>query len=115
MAVTIRSDDTDSVPHVYVVQWSDGSYYVGSTWDLERRVSEHNDGVGAAYTRKRRPVTLVWSAPYDRVDEAYAMEKRIQGWSRAKREALIAGEVERLPGLASRSWAARRARTPPVS
>ncbi|QBX57084.1 GIY-YIG nuclease family protein [Nocardioides seonyuensis] len=98
------------MPHVYIVRCSDSSYYVGSTWDLERRMSEHNQGVGAAYTRHRRPVELVWHADYDRVDEAYAMEKRIQGWSRAKREALISGDTDLLSSLASRSWHDRRAR-----
>ena len=82
----------------------------GSTWDLERRVSEHNLGLGAAYTRRRRPVELVWAGDYERVDEAYAMEKRIQGWSRAKRQALIDGRTDELTPLSSRSWAARRAR-----
>jgi putative endonuclease len=100
------------MPHVYILRCSDDSFYVGSTWDLERRVSEHNLGLGAAYTRRRRPVELVWSAAYDRVDEAYAMEKRIQGWSRAKRQALIDGCTDALSTLASRSWAARRARRP---
>ena len=98
------------MPSVYIVRCADDSFYVGSTWNLERRVSEHNLGLGAAYTRRRRPVTLVWSAEYDRVDEAYAMEKRIQGWSRAKRQALIDGRTELLAELSSRSWAARRAR-----
>jgi putative endonuclease len=101
------------VPHVYLLRCSDDSFYVGSTWDLERRVSEHQLGLGAAYTRRRRPVELVWSAAYDRVDEAYAMEKRIQGWSRVKRQALVDGDLDLLPGLASRSWAARRARQQP--
>ena|GEM_PF-6277466 len=50
---------------------------------------EHNEGVGAAYTRRRRPVRLVWTGEFERIDEAFAMEKRIQGWSRAKRQALI--------------------------
>jgi putative endonuclease len=99
------------MPHVYILRCSDDSFYVGSTWDLERRVSEHNLGVGAAYTQRRRPVELVWSAAYDRVDEAYAMEKRIQGWSRAKRQALIDGRTDALSTLSSRAWAARRART----
>ncbi len=95
---------------VYIVQCSDGSYYVGSTIDLEARVEQHNRGDGATYTRRRRPVVLRWSAYYDRVDEAYAMEKRIQGWGRRKREALIDGRVELLPDLSSRSWASRRRR-----
>ena len=97
------------MPSVYILRCSDDSFYVGSTWDLERRVGEHNLGLGAAYTRRRRPVELVWSAWYDRVDEAYAAEKQIQGWSRAKRQALIDGRTGLLSGLSSRSWASRRA------
>jgi len=55
--------------------------------------------MGSAYTSKRLPVELVWAAEFDRIDDAYLLEKRIQGWSRAKREALIAGEFDALPGL----------------
>ncbi|WP_269937026.1 GIY-YIG nuclease family protein [Arthrobacter sp. HY1533] len=92
--------------HVYILRCSDGSYYVGSTIDLERRLVQHNAGEGAAYTRHRLPVTLVWAQQYDRVDTAFALEKQIQGWSRAKREALIEGRLSDLPGL-SRSRQAR--------
>jgi len=98
------------MPHVYILRCSDGSFYVGSTRDLERRVFEHNEGVGAAYTRRRRPVELVWSGECERIDEAFAMEKRIQGWSRAKRQALINDRTDELGPLSSRSWAALRAR-----
>jgi putative endonuclease len=94
----------------YIVRCVDDSYYVGSTVDLERRLSEHNLGLGAAYTRRRRPVVLVWSAEFERVDEAFAFEKQVQGWSRRKREALIAGELDVLPMLASRSRKARASR-----
>ncbi|GAA3833555.1 GIY-YIG nuclease family protein [Nocardioides panacisoli] len=94
----------------YIVECADGSYYVGSTTDLDRRIWEHNEGVGAAYTRRRRPVELVWCAQFARVDEAFAFEKRVQGWGRAKRQALIEGRTEDLGDLASRSWAARKAR-----
>ena len=100
----------NGVPHVYILRCADDSFYVGSTWDLERRLSEHNLGLGAAYTRRRRPVTLVWCGDYERIDEAYAMEKRIQGWSRAKRQALIDGRTDDLTPLSSRSWAAKQAR-----
>jgi predicted GIY-YIG superfamily endonuclease len=86
----------------YILRCSDGSYYVGSTTDLARRVSEHDLGLGAAYTRRRRPVVLVWSAEFSRVNEAFAFEKRVQGWGRKKREALISGALHELPGLASR-------------
>jgi putative endonuclease len=98
---------------VYILECRDGSFYVGSTTDLERRLSEHNEGIGADYTRRRRPVRLRWSASYDRVEDAYLMEKRLQTWGRAKRQALIDGDVGLLSSLASRSWAARRERGKP--
>jgi predicted GIY-YIG superfamily endonuclease len=94
----------------YIVRCADDSYYVGSTVDLERRLSEHNLGLGAAYTRRRRPVVLVWAGEFDRIDEAFAFEKRVQGWGRRKREALIAGELGALPMLASRCREARSLR-----
>ena len=87
------------MPHAYIVECCDGSYYVGSTWDLERRIGEHNLGLGAAYTRRRRPVRLVWSTEFSRIEEAYLLEKQIQGWGRAKRQALIDGRLEDLPAL----------------
>ena len=73
----------------YILRCSDDSYYVGSSVELERRVSEHQLGLGAAYTRKRRPVELVWVGEFGRVDQAFAFEKQVQGWNRRKREALI--------------------------
>jgi putative endonuclease len=86
----------------YILECNDGTYYVGSTIDLERRISQHNLGLGAAYTRlrRRRPVTLVWCAQFNRADDAYAFEKQIQNWSRAKRQALIDGRLDDLPALA---------------
>ncbi len=89
---------------MYILECADGSYYVGSTRDLERRLSEHNLGKGAKYTIKRRPVKLVFSAQFDQVSDAYAAEKKVQGWGRAKREALIRGEYEALPGLARKDF-----------
>jgi putative endonuclease len=92
------------MPFVYILRCSDGSYYVGSTRDLERRVFQHNHAVDDAclYTRSRRPVELVWSAEVEHVGIAYGLEKQIQGWGRKKREALIRGDFEILPELASR-------------
>ena len=88
------------MPHTYLVRCSDGTFYCGSTWHLERRVSEHNLGFGAAYTRIRRPVTLAWSVQLDSIRDAYFLEKQIQGWSHAKRLALVEGRLEDLPKLA---------------
>ncbi|HWJ66036.1 MAG TPA: GIY-YIG nuclease family protein [Nocardioides sp.] len=91
----------------YILECADGSFYVGSTVDLDRRISEHNLGLGAAYTRRRsrRPVRLAWAAHFARVDQAFAFEKRVQGWGRAKRIALIEGRWEDLPELSSRGFA----------
>jgi putative endonuclease len=87
--------------YVYIVRCADGSYYVGSTRVLERRVWEHNHtDVGAEYTRRRRPVELVWSHECEHIGIAFALEKQIQSWSRAKREALIEGRFSELPALA---------------
>jgi putative endonuclease len=89
---------------MYILQCADGSFYVGSTFDLDGRVWEHNQGLGAVYTRRpgRRPVTLVYAADFDRIDEAFAFEKRVQGWRRAKRIALIEGRFDDLPELSRR-------------
>ena len=87
------------MPYVYILCCADNSYYVGSTRNLDRRLSEHSTGVGAAGTRSRLPVKLVFAEEYPRVDEAYEREKQIQGWSRKKREALIRMHAEELPGL----------------
>jgi putative endonuclease len=94
---------------VYILECSDGSYYTGSTIDLERRFFQHASGVGgAAYTRRRLPVKLVFAEEYARVDEAYAREKQIQGWSRAKRQALIARSYESLPNLSGSLYKRRK-------
>ena len=73
-----------------MVRCSDGSFYVGVTNDADRRIAEHNLGVDPdCYTFIRRPVELVYSAEFHWVDEAIAWEKRLKGWSRAKKLALI--------------------------
>jgi Predicted endonuclease containing a URI domain len=79
------------MPYVYILECSDGSYYVGSTIDLERRLAQHQAGEGALYTRSRRPVTSVFYEEFDRIDDAYARQKQVQNWSRSKRKGLIEG------------------------
>ena len=94
---------------MYILECADGSYYVGSTVNLDARLWQHNEGLGAAYTRRRRPVKLVCALDFARIDEAFAFEKMVQGWSRKKRIALIEGRWGDLPKLASRAWAFRDA------
>jgi putative endonuclease len=85
---------------MYILECADGSYYTGSTWDLERRLWEHQSGLGAKHTAKRLPVKLVFCEECDRVEDAYAREKQIQGWSRKKKQALMAGDWDRMHQLA---------------
>ena len=92
---------------MYILRCGDGTFYVGSTWDLARRVEQHVSGQGGAYTSKRLPVVLVFSVEFDRIEDAYALEKRVQGWSHEKRLALVEGRLGDLPALSSR----RRPRT----
>ncbi|MFJ4165240.1 GIY-YIG nuclease family protein [Microbacterium sp. NPDC089698] len=96
--------------YAYILRCSDGTFYAGSTNDLERRLEQHTAGEGAVYTRRRRPVTLVWHAEFERVDEAFAWEKRIQGWSHAKRAAFIEGGLDAIRGWSAASRRASRPR-----
>ena len=91
------------MPWVYILECSDGSYYVGSTWNVEHRVWQHGQGLGSEYTKVRRPVRLRYAAETGSIQEAYGWERRIHGWSRAKKEALIDGRWSDLPGLAANS------------
>jgi len=84
---------------VYIVKCSDESYYTGVTSNLEQRINEHNYGIFKGYTSKRLPVTLVLSNRFSDVREAIRAEKQIKGWSRAKKEALIEGDFEKLVKL----------------
>ena len=89
------------MPFTYILRCSDGSLYVGSTrFDVHQRVYQHNLGEGSRYTACRRPVELLWCAEFEKVTDAFGLEKQLQGWSRAKRMALIEGRFEDLPRLA---------------
>ena len=89
---------------MYILECVDGSYYVGSTNDLQRRLLEHQEGRAARYTTRRLPVKLVFSEEYNHVAEAFKREKQVQNWSRAKREALIKGNLMALPKLAKKKF-----------
>ena len=85
---------------VYILLCSDRSFYTGITNDLERRMSEHEQGTDPrAYTFKRRPLKLVFSERFTDVNQAIAFEKQVKGWKRAKKEAIINGDWDVLPEL----------------
>jgi len=86
----------------YLLRCSNGSYYVGRTDDVARRLEEHNSGKGAEHTRKYRPVHLLYTEPSDSEAEAICREMQIKHWSRAKKAALAAGNLRELKKLAKR-------------
>ncbi|MFH0847038.1 MAG: GIY-YIG nuclease family protein [Chloroflexota bacterium] len=75
----------------YLLRCRDNSLYSGITTDLESRLKEHNSGTGAKYTYSRRPVVLVYSEKHISASEARKREEQVKGWSRVKKERLIAG------------------------
>ncbi|GAB3799424.1 GIY-YIG nuclease family protein [Humibacter antri] len=97
------------MPFAYMLRCADGSYYVGSTRDLDTRMEQHHSGAGSAYTSRRMPVELVFAEEFDDIGSAFRREKQIQGWSRRKREALITGDYAALPGLSATSRRGRLA------
>ncbi|WP_228409844.1 GIY-YIG nuclease family protein [Chryseobacterium sp. T16E-39] len=78
----------------------DGSYYTGSTNNLQKWILQHQKGGGANQTSKKLPVKLIYYEEYEQVYFAFYREKQIQGWSHKKKEALINGVPELLPKLA---------------
>ena len=86
----------------YMLRCADGSFYVGCTTNLETRMAQHHAGTFAGYTCDRRPVTLVWSDECEDVLDAIAMERRIKGWNRAKKIALIQGDWDLIRALGLR-------------
>ena len=104
---------------VYILRCVDGSLYCGTTRkSLDARVDEHNAGALAGYTATRRPVELVWHQAFQRATDAIAMERRIKGWSRRKKIALIEGDWDGLKRAArkdfSRDERGRSFDTPPA-
>ncbi len=90
--------------YTYILLCADNLYYVGFTQNLESRLKEHNEGtLGAAYTFIRRPVTLVYSESFDTQLKAIMRERQLKGWSHAKKEALINGNLDSLKTLSKRT------------
>jgi len=95
----------------YMLQCADGSYYVGHTDDLEKRLAEHEEGGKCTYNETRRPVQLRWSQEFASRAEALAAELQIKTWSRAKKRALVSGDLVALRRVAKKKdWAAYRQR-----
>ena len=85
--------------YTYILQCANGQYYVGSTTDLDKRLQEHQAGLGAKFTRAHLPVKLVYKEEYSSIEMAFSRERQLHGWSRAKKEALIKGQNDALRSL----------------
>ncbi|MEK7587229.1 MAG: GIY-YIG nuclease family protein [Patescibacteria group bacterium] len=74
---------------VYIVRCADSSYYTGITWNLKKRIEEHNKRIKTPLQKSKIPVNLVyWQIFSDKIPAA-RREKEIKGWSRLKKEKLI--------------------------
>jgi putative endonuclease len=89
--------------YLYIVRCRDGSLYTGTTrTSLELRIAQHNSGFYGGYTETRRPVALVFHEWFDDITDAIAAERKLKGWSRAKKAAFIGGDLVLLQKLAQR-------------
>ncbi len=87
--------------YVYILKCFDGFYYVGHTDDIEKQISMHNEGKVSNFTQKRLPVEVVFVQEFATRAEAIEMERRVKGWSRKKKEALIEKDWSELVRLSN--------------
>jgi predicted GIY-YIG superfamily endonuclease len=85
--------------YVYILRCADGSYYTGHTDEIESRLAAHQRGEIPGYTQTRLPIELVFTEGFPSREDALGCERQIKGWSRAKKEALIAQDWSRLKKL----------------
>ena len=86
----------------YILECFDKSYYVGHTDNIELRVAQHQAGEFVSYTSTRLPIKLVFAQDFMTREEAFLMERKLKGWSCAKKEALIKGDFDALRVLSKR-------------
>jgi putative endonuclease len=83
--------------YVYILKCNDDSYYTGITNNVEKRFSQHTEGIDPkAYTFRRRPLELVFTREFNKPLQAIEFEKQVKRWTRKKKEALIQGKFEQL-------------------
>ena len=75
--------------YTYILECKDGTYYTGSTNNLEKREETHNKGLGAKYTKSRLPVKVVYFETFDKKEEAMKREWQIKKLTRTKKMKLF--------------------------
>ena len=89
---------------MYILRCNDGTYYVGQTDNIEKRIDEHSLNTSSCYTSTRLPVKLVFVQEFGTRGEAIEAERQIKKWSRKKKEALILEKWDILPKLAKKNF-----------
>jgi putative endonuclease len=90
---------------VYLLTCNDETFYTGVTSNLDQRIMQHHSGhFKNSYTSKRLPIELVWYCDFSDPHVAFAWEKKIKNWSKAKKMALINNEYEKLPNLSKKKF-----------
>ena len=84
----------------YLLRCADGTYYAGHTDNLDLRLAQHKSGTLGGYTARRLPVELVWCDTFMERDQAFQVERKLKGWTRAKKEALIRDDWDLIQMLA---------------
>ena len=84
---------------LYILRLSSGTLYPGATKDLEERYKSHLAGKGCRTTQIDPPIALVYSEEFKTFSEARKREAQIKRWARAKKEALVSGEMNKLKEL----------------
>ena len=87
--------------YTYILRCADNALYVGSTTNLEERLKRHQAGYASEYTHLHRPVVLAYTEEYATYQEAFKRERQLKKWTVAKKEALIAGDIEKLKELSN--------------
>jgi len=87
--------------YLYILKCGDGSYYIGHTDDIDKRLNEHLQGAGSAYTRRRQPVEVIYAEAFMNRCDAFEAERRLKGWSRKKKEAFMRGDWETIKKLSN--------------
>lgn len=81
---------------VYILACRNGTFYIGHTADLPSRFACHQTGTGARHTAVNSPTSILYSEDFATELQAIHRERQLKRWTRAKKEALIAGDMERL-------------------
>jgi len=74
---------------IYILLCKDGSFYIGSTNDIEARFKDHVEGRGARYTKSHKPLKIIYKEEFATKSKALKREAEIKKWPKRRKEKLI--------------------------